>query len=142
MCSVAARELRGKMSDQTESLVRDAFQALGRGDMASLLQLVDPEFEWTFLDPGEEDPKPQVCHGTSELARALRYGVDQPARELDELVPFGERVLVVTRLVTDGGTAWSAAGQSFHVVTVRDGRITALRACRSRDEALVHAKGA
>jgi ketosteroid isomerase-like protein len=131
------------MSDPNESLVRDAFQALASGDAASLLQLIDVDFEWTFLDPSEEDPKPQVCHGTSELARVVRNGASGPARELEELVPFGERVLVVTRLVTEAQTAGSAAGRpGFHVVTVRDGRIAALRACRSRDEALALAAGA
>jgi ketosteroid isomerase-like protein len=121
------------MSGQSENLVRDAFDALGRGDLPALLAVVDADFEWTFLDPSEEDPQPQVCHGADELARMVRHGASQPARELVELAPYDERVLVVSRLVTDDE---SASGQSFHVVTVLDGRITALRACRSRDEAL------
>jgi ketosteroid isomerase-like protein len=129
------------MSDPNESLVRDAFGALARGDMATLLGLIDEDFEWTFLDPSLQDPEPQVCRGTAELGRMLRHGAGQPARELDELVPFGDRVLLVTRLVTEGESARSAAGQSFHVVTVGDGRITALRACRSRGEALAIASG-
>ena len=131
------------MSDPNESLVRDAFQALASGDTASLLQLIDAEFEWTFLDPSEEDPEPQVCHGTTELVRALRNGAGGPARELEELAPFGDRVLVVTRLVPEAEMAGSTGGRpGFHVVTVREGRIAALRACRSRDEALAFAVGA
>jgi ketosteroid isomerase-like protein len=121
------------MSGQSESLVRDAFDALGRGDLSALLAVVDADFEWTFLDPSEEDPQPQVCHGPDELARMVRHGAGLPARELVELAPYDDRVVVVTRLVTDDE---SASGQSFHVVTIHDGRITALRACCSREEAL------
>jgi ketosteroid isomerase-like protein len=131
------------MSGPNEAVVRAAFQALALDDVAALLPLLDAEFEWTFLDPSEEHPTPQVCRGTEELARVLRRGAGRPARELDQLVPFGERILVVTRLVDEGETASSADGrQAFHVVTVHDGRITALRACRSRDEALAFAAGA
>jgi ketosteroid isomerase-like protein len=131
------------MGDTNESLVRDAFGALARGDLAALLQLIDADFEWTFLDPSEEDPQPRVCHGTEELARMIRSGAVRPARELDELVPFGDRVLVVTRLVPEAASDASAVGRSvFHVVTVRGGRITALRAGRSRDEAVAIAVGA
>jgi ketosteroid isomerase-like protein len=129
------------MTAENESLVRDAFGALARGDLASLLQMVDPEFEWTFLDPSVENPEPQVCRGPPELARVLRHGAGQPARELEEIVPYGDRVFVVTRLVTEGESGGSTAPKSFHVVTVHDGRIIALRACRTKGEALVLATG-
>jgi ketosteroid isomerase-like protein len=131
------------MSDLNDDLVRAAFGAFARGDLAALLPLIDAEFEWTFLDPSEVDPQPQVCRGTAELARVLRNGGDQPVRELEELVPFGERVLVATRSGPEAVTADSDRDRpAFHVVTVRDGHIVALRACRSRDEALLFASGA
>jgi ketosteroid isomerase-like protein len=120
------------MTGQHERLVRDAFEALARGDLSTLLKMVDTDFEWTFLDPSEADPQPQVCHGADELARMVRHGAGQPLRQLIELTPYDERVLVVTQLAIGHE---STLGQSFHVVTVNDGRITALRACRSRDEA-------
>jgi hypothetical protein len=87
------------------------------------------------------NPEPQVCRGTSELARVLRSGAAQPARELEELVPYGDRVFVVTRLVAEPESDGSTMPKSFHVVTVHDGRITALRACRSKSEALAFATG-
>jgi ketosteroid isomerase-like protein len=124
------------MSDLNESLVREAFQALADADIPALLELIDADFEWTFLDPSEEDPEPQVCYGTTELEEMLRRSSGQSARVLEELVPFGERVLVGTRLATGGEAGSSAGVSSFHVVSVRNGRIVALRACRSRDEAL------
>jgi hypothetical protein len=36
-----------------------------------MLQFVDPDLEWTYLDPADEDPQPQVCHGRHELETAL-----------------------------------------------------------------------
>jgi hypothetical protein len=88
---------------------------------------------WTFLDTSEPDPRPQICHGADQLAPIVRRGSGRPPRELVELVPYGDRILVVTRLAIGDG---SVIGEAVHVVTVHDGRITALRACRSRDEAL------
>jgi ketosteroid isomerase-like protein len=125
------------MANETEDLVRRAFEALAGGDVDGVLELVDPEFEWTFLDPSVEDPEPQVCFGRSELA----YWIGRPSRagtpfELEETRGYGDRVLVVTRAAgLDTTRARKTGDRNFHVVTVREGRIAALRACRTRDEA-------
>ena len=126
------------MVNETEDLVRRAFEALASGDVDRVLELVDPEFEWTFLDSSVEDPEPQVCLGRSELA----YWIGRPARpgtplELEEMRGYGDRVLVVTRAPgLDATRARKTGDRNFHVVTVREGRIAALRACRTRDEAV------
>jgi hypothetical protein len=36
-----------------------------------MLELVDPDLEWTYMDPSLEDPEPQVCRGRHELESAL-----------------------------------------------------------------------
>ncbi len=48
-------------------------EAYGRGHASSLLELVHPDLEWTYLDPSFAfaDPQPRVCHGRDELAWAL-----------------------------------------------------------------------
>ena len=54
------------MSEGNEVLVREAYEAYGRGDVDRMLTFVDPDLEWTFLDPSEPDPPPQrAMAGTS-----------------------------------------------------------------------------
>jgi ketosteroid isomerase-like protein len=50
--------------------VSTAYEAYARGDLPTMLGLVHPDLEWTFLDPSFEDPEPQVCHGRQELQSA------------------------------------------------------------------------
>ena len=54
------RDRRGGYPDvnQNEWIVREAFLAYDRGDVARMMDFVDPELEWTSIDPGLEDPQP------------------------------------------------------------------------------------
>jgi ketosteroid isomerase-like protein len=130
------------MASETENLVRRAFEAFVRGDVDAVLELIDAELEWTFLDPSLEDPQPQVCHGRGQLAywigRQPRRG---PRLELEEIVGYDDRVLVVTHAPgLDDRRARKSGDRNFNVVTVREGRIVAMRACRSRQEAIALAE--
>jgi SnoaL-like protein len=63
-----------------------------------MLEFVDPDVEWTYLDPGLRDPEPQVCYGRDELERALARQAEQGLRsELEEVIGGGDRVVVVVR---------------------------------------------
>jgi ketosteroid isomerase-like protein len=118
-------------------LIRRAYERYEHGDLAAVLDLVDPDLEWTYLDPGEADPEPQVCHGCHELAHALERQHSQGLRsELVEIVGHGNQVVVVTRTPgLDALRARQASDRSVDVFTIRDGRVRALRACRDRSEA-------
>ena len=65
------------MSQPNEDLVREAYAAYGRGDVDRMLTFVDPELEWTYLDPSMVNPEPRTCHGRKELAWALRRQAGQ-----------------------------------------------------------------
>jgi ketosteroid isomerase-like protein len=39
-----------------ETLIRDAYAAYARGEIDKLLDLVDPNLEWIYLDPGLANP--------------------------------------------------------------------------------------
>ncbi len=54
------------MSEQNESLVRTAYAAFSHGDVATMLELVHPDLEWTFLDPAFENPDPRTCLGREQ----------------------------------------------------------------------------
>ncbi len=128
----------GSVSSQNEKLIRDAYGAYARDDLVTMLEFVDPDLEWTFLDPSVERPQPQVCHGRHELEAALRRLAGHGLRsELEEVVGNGDQVMVVVR--TPGVDAYRvrrADDRSYAVFTVRGGRIVALQDCRDREEAL------
>jgi ketosteroid isomerase-like protein len=123
------------MCNQNEWIVREAFLAYDRGDVARMMDFVDPDLDWTYLDPGRADPQPQTCHGRGELEKALRRQADLGLRaELEEVIAAGERVMLVMR--TPGIDEYRQAGErTYDVVTVRDGLIVGLHACRDRSEA-------
>jgi ketosteroid isomerase-like protein len=37
-------------------LIRQAYAAYVRGETAAMLDLIDPDLEWTYLDPSAADP--------------------------------------------------------------------------------------
>jgi ketosteroid isomerase-like protein len=125
------------MCNQNEWIVREAFLAYDRGDVARMMDFVDPDLEWTYLDPGLEDPQPQICHGREELEKALRRLADLGLRtELEAVVAAGDRVMLVMR--TPGVDEYrhrQADDRTYNVVTVRDGLIVGLHACHDRGEA-------
>jgi ketosteroid isomerase-like protein len=125
------------MCNQNEWIVREAFLAYDRGDVARMMDFVDPDLEWTYLDPGQENPQPQIRHGREELEKALRRQADLGLRaELEAVVAAGDRVMLVMR--TPGVDEYrhrQADDRTYDVVTVRDGLIVGLHACRDHDEA-------
>jgi len=48
---VHAREEDTMWNDNVE-LIRTAYEAYARGDVVTMLGFVDPDLEWTYLDPG------------------------------------------------------------------------------------------
>jgi len=124
------------MSSENVDLTRAAYQAYAQGDLSTMLNIVDPDLEWTYLDPALNDPEPQVCHGRHELAAALeRQGERGLRSEVEDVLGHGNRVIVTER--TPGVDAYrvrQAADRNFTVLTAREGRIVALRDCRDRQE--------
>ena len=126
------------MSNENVELIRRAYDAYARGDLTTMLEVVDPDLEWTYLDPGLEDPQPEVCHGRHELQSALQRQAERGLRaQLEEVVGRGDRVMVVVR--TPGVDAYrmrQADDRNYDVFTLREGQIVALRACHDQQEAL------
>jgi ketosteroid isomerase-like protein len=125
------------MCNQNEWIVREAFLAYERGDVARMMDFVDPDLEWIHFDPAQEDPQPQVCRGREELEKAICRQADLGLRaELEAVVASGDQVMLVMR--TPGVDKYrhrQADDRSYDVVTVRDGLIVGLHACRDRGEA-------
>jgi ketosteroid isomerase-like protein len=126
------------MANENADLIRRVYQAYAGGDLAAMLELIDPDLEWTYLDPTLEHPTPQVCHGRQELEQVLRHWAEHGLRaELEEVTSAGERVMVGVRIPgIDAHFSRSGDDRAYSVFTVRGGRIVALRDCRDRQEAL------
>jgi ketosteroid isomerase-like protein len=124
------------MCNESEWIVREAFLAHDRGDFARMMEFVDPGFQWTYLDPGLADPQ-QVCGGREELERVLHRQAALGLRsELEEVVAAGDQVILVMRTPgLDRHRGKQADDRTYDVVTVRDGRIVELHACRDHAEA-------
>ena len=129
------------MSNESLTVVRDAYEAYARGDLSTMRRSIDLDLEWTYLDPAFEDPDPQVCHGRHELEAALERQAERGLKpELEEVAGIGDRVMVVVRVPgIDAFRARKADDRSYMVLTVREGMIVALRACRDRSEAMSQA---
>ena len=125
------------MTDRNEALVREAYEAYGRGDVAGMLEFVDPELEWTYLNPAFENPKPETCHGRNELQLALeRQAERRLASQIEEIVASGDKVMVVIRTPgIDRARVRQAEDRNYLVLTLDQERIIRMRACRNRDEA-------
>ena len=123
------------MCNENEWIVREAFLAYDRGDVRRMMEFVDPDLKWTHPDPDRGNPQ---CDGREELASALRRLADLGLRaELEEVVAAGDQVIVVMRTpgVDEYRHRQQADDRTYDVLTVRDGLIVGLRACRDRGEA-------
>jgi ketosteroid isomerase-like protein len=126
------------MSNNNADLIRRAYQAYASGDLTGMLEFVNPDLEWTYLDPTLEHPTPQVCHGRQELEQMLRHWAEHGLRaELEEVTSSDELVMVGVRIAgVDAHHGRHGDDRTYSVFTVREGRIVALRDCRDRQEAL------
>jgi len=125
------------MCNQSEWIVREAFRAYDQGEMSRMMDFVDPDLEWTYLDPSLDDPQPQTCHGRGELEKALRHQAAQGLRaEVEQVLASGERVMLVLRTPgVEQYRHWQVDDRTYFLVTVRGGLIVEMQACRDRTEA-------
>jgi ketosteroid isomerase-like protein len=125
------------MCNQNEWIVREAFLAYNRGDVTRMMDFVDPDLDWTYFDPDLDDPRPHTCRGRGELEKALRRQAERGLRaELEEVIAAGDRVMLVMRTPgVDGYRNRQAGDRTYDIVTLRDGLIVGLHACRDRGEA-------
>ncbi|HWF82375.1 MAG TPA: nuclear transport factor 2 family protein [Streptosporangiaceae bacterium] len=121
------------MCNQNEWIVREAFLAYARGDVARMMEFVDQHLEWTKLGQARGDAA-LVRAGRDDLEEALRrLALSGRQAELEEVVASGEKVMLVMRTPGLASTSPQSIGdKTYDVVTVRDGLIVGLRACQDR----------
>lgn len=117
-------------AQQNVELVRQAYAAYGRGDVAAVLACMSPHVEWEIPDVPAL-PFTGKRHGTDQVAEYFRL-----ASELMQVRAFVPQEFIAQsdKVIVLGHGAWTAlaTGQDFDsdwvdVFTVRDGRIAAFR---------------
>ena len=126
------------MSEENVEIVRRSFDAIGRGDLDSLLRLYDPEIEFqpltgTQVESGGYSGHEGVRSYFAEAAEVwdeVRPVAGQVTTNGDEVVVFGHCAIRgrASEIETESPCSW--------VVTVRDGKITRHRVFGTNAEAL------
>jgi ketosteroid isomerase-like protein len=123
--------------------IREALEAMNRGDVEPSVSLLDERVEWRGPTRGhlwwKHTPS---CHGPHEAREnfklQVRKGNQHPGARsftLEQLEQVGDRLVLGGRWTTDGGSD-EEAGRFFQVLTVRNGRIVDIQGCRSHRAAL------
>jgi ketosteroid isomerase-like protein len=133
MRAIGGRSLRSAIAADT---VRELYAALGRGDVAGFLALLDPSVIWTV--PGRHSLAGTwtgVESVMGHLAEVAQRTGGQIALDVVEVLSGGSRAaaLVDVSLSIDGRTAQD---RQVHLVEVRDGLVVSLREYHGDEEAM------
>ena len=84
-------------SDEVIAALREGYEALNRGDVSAVLELIDPELRW---EEGGRSPEAGNYSGRESFERYIRSWLDsfEDFRiEVEEIRDEGERLVVVAR---------------------------------------------
>ena len=123
--------------EENEQIVREAYAAYLRADLAAVLNMCSDDTEWRACGPPERLPYAGVHRGRAEVTRY--FAILDDAEESDNLTPKefftkGDKVVVFGEY----SARVNANGRRFatdfvHVFTLSDGKI--VRFCDSYDTA-------
>ena len=125
------------MSQENVEIVRRGYEAFDRGDIQTVLSLMDPEIE-ARVDPSLPDWEPY--YGREALMSFLQAWLEpwETYRiEIDDLIDVGERVLVVVReFGRRKDTEFELEQRSYHVWTLKNGKVVRHDSFFERSDAL------
>ncbi|HEV8155145.1 MAG TPA: nuclear transport factor 2 family protein [Gaiellales bacterium] len=129
--------------------LREALEAMNRGDVEPAVALLDPDVDWRGRPRGHlwwrQAPS---CHGPEQARRNLKLQVDKgQARPgvkefaLEQVAQVGDCVVVGGRWTMADGSR-EVAGRFSQVLRVRGGLIVDIQGCTSRRAAMTYARRA
>ncbi|HTU87573.1 MAG TPA: nuclear transport factor 2 family protein [Solirubrobacteraceae bacterium] len=106
------------MTDSNVELARRGYEAVLRGDLDAISEILDPDVKWHAGDPTAKF----ACHNRQQAIAFMgrnwvRRG--QPPGELVELIDAGDKVVVIMRRIGDDGESELVA----NLTTFRDGKV-------------------
>jgi uncharacterized protein len=126
------------MSQENVEVVRRLLKAFDRADYEAALEMLDPDIEWQVppgIAIGQETYRGRegVQRGFADWLQAWEAHRFQPEESLDH----GANVVIGgTQFGRGRGSGVEVSLETFHVFTVRDGRIIRHRSFSDRAEAL------
>jgi ketosteroid isomerase-like protein len=132
------RDTGRTMSRENVERVEEIVNAFNSEDIELILSLTQPEFE---LDvPPELSAEPDVYRGPDGMRRywaSFKDAMDEIRIEPERLYDAGETVVIAMRVTAKGRrTAIPVEQRTAGVWTLRDGKVTHIRAYASLSEAL------
>jgi ketosteroid isomerase-like protein len=126
------------MSQENVEMVRTLLRAFDRADYEAALEALDSEIEWQ-VPPGISIGR-EVYRGRDEVQRGFAEWLaawDTFRFEPEEMLDRGDHVVLGGMQVSRGrGSGIEVRLPTFHVFTLRDGKVTRHRSYRDRSEAL------
>jgi ketosteroid isomerase-like protein len=127
--------------------LREALEAMNRGDVEPAVALLDPDVDWRGRPRGHlwwrQAPS---CHGPEQARRNLKLQVDKgQARPgvkefaLEQVAQVGDCLVVGGRWTMADGSR-EVAGRFSQVLRVRGGLIVDIQGCTSRRAAMAYAR--
>jgi ketosteroid isomerase-like protein len=114
------------MSQSNVDIAWRGFEAVMRGDLDAIGELLDPEVKWHGGDPSAKD----ACHNRGEaLAFMRRARSRNPMGELVDVIDAGDQVVVVIR-------PYERTELRANLTTFRDGKVVEIVAYATPEDAL------
>jgi ketosteroid isomerase-like protein len=114
-------------------LARRGFEAVLRGDLDFVSELLDPDVKWHGGDPSAHG----ACRNRKQALAFMRRAGDRLGDvEVVDVIAAGDKVVVIMGPpAPDGGQAWTAA----NLTTFRDGRVVEMVHYPNPEDALAAA---
>ena len=125
------------MAEANVEALRRGYEALNRGDLSVVLELLDPDIEWHEPDPS---PEAGTHTGRDSFERFMSSWIDSFDGfqvEPEQVVERGDKLIAVVRQSGRGlASGFHIDARLAHVWTVQDGRAIRWESVEDPDEAL------
>jgi ketosteroid isomerase-like protein len=128
------------MSLEDVNLARRGYEALAKGDLESVLELIDPDVEVEIHTGRPDLPETDTLHGHAgflENLRLLKEVFEDVEVVPEDFIEVGEELIVSIYTAGRGrASGIRVENRVTHIWTIRDGRATRFRVYPTTEQAL------
>jgi ketosteroid isomerase-like protein len=117
------------MSSENVELARRGYEAIKRGDLAEVRELLDEDVKWHAGDPLAEG----ACRNREEALAFMRRPERRGPGELIDVIDAGDRIVVILQPPPLDG---EPAPMRAQITTFRDGKVIEMAGCPTVEAAL------